>query len=1070
MAGLKDFQRKTVEYVFRRLYVDDPPARRFLVADEVGLGKTLVARGLIAKAVEHLQKLGTERIDIVYICSNADIARQNVSRLNVTGSAEFNLPTRITLLPIHMRQLKAHGINFVSFTPGTSFDLKSQSGMIQERALIYWLLRHAWDWRGRSHRGIFRVLQGAAELPSFRRAVDESPSRIGTAENCIDPSLAEAFASELRREAVEAQGRGERSLRDRFDELAERYRGTDPGVHWSVRQRLVGELRHALARSCVNALEPDLVILDEFQRFTHLLDGDSPAAELAQHLFAQQTARVLLLSATPYKMYTLPEESEAHGDHYADFRRTTNFLMGAEAARTFADDLESFRRGLPDLETGDLDVLRARRRRVERGLRRVMSRTERLSVTADRNGMLVDGTRGGGRLDKADLRAYVTADLVGRRLGTGDVLEYWKSAPYLLNYMEGYKLKRSFQSALKDPGTRADLARILSAGAGLIPMKDVEEYRRIDAGNARLRALIHDTVENDAWRLLWLPPSLPYYQLGAPFADARQALFTKRLVFSAWWVVPQVIATLVSYEAERRMVQSGARRWRNTAEARRRVRPLLRFQRQGERVAGMPLLALTYPSPSLAKLADPLELGRRLGAAVSPPGLGAVVALAEKRVRRALRSILPSRRRLDGPVDERWYWAAPLLFDAQNEPRANAAWLGRADLTAVWEPKLSTVGDADDSALEEAVAAARVVVADPSSLGRVPDDLPAVLARLALAAPAVCALRALARVGGGIDHVSSSSLRDGAARAGWGFRTLFNIPEVTAMVRGRGQGDDDAYWQRVLGYCLNGGLQAVLDEYAHMLVEWLSVDRDPGSIGRELGKAVHDALTLRAAQYGIEDVRLVGRHDLEAKPKHIRARYAMRFGTQNPEEGADLQRAGQVRTAFNSPFWPFVLATTSVGQEGLDFHLYCHAVVHWNLPSNPVDLEQREGRVHRYKGHAIRKNVAAAHRPAAFSARAADPWEGLFEAARRGRDRGSGDLVPYWIYPTEGGARIERYVPALPLSREIEKLEQLKRSLAVYRLAFGRPRQDDLAAYLANLSDARRVQVTDAFRIDLAPR
>ncbi len=57
----------------------------------------------------------------------------------------------------------------------------------------------------------------------------------------------------------------------------------------------------------------------------------------------------------------------------------------------------------------------------------------------------------------------------------------------------------------------------------------------------------------------------------------------------------------------------------------------------------------------------------------------------------------------------------------------------------------------------------------------------------------------------------------------------------------------------------------------------------------------------------------------------------------------------------------FVLASTSVGQEGLDFHAYCHAAMHWNLRSNPVDLEQREGRVDRYKGHALRKNVAAKH-------------------------------------------------------------------------------------------------------------
>ena len=35
------------------------------------------------------------------------------------------------------------------------------------------------------------------------------------------------------------------------------------------------------------------------------------------------------------------------------------------------------------------------------------------------------------------------------------------------------------------------------------------------------------------------------------------------------------------------------------------------------------------------------------------------------------------------------------------------------------------------------------------------------------------------------------------------------------------------------------------------------------------------------------------------------------------------------------PYWPFVLVSTSVGQEGLDFHPYCHVVVHWNLPKQP---------------------------------------------------------------------------------------------------------------------------------------
>nr|EKY1916191.1 hypothetical protein [Cronobacter sakazakii] len=40
LATLKDFQRDTVDYVFERLFGENNTTR-FLVADEVGLGKTL---------------------------------------------------------------------------------------------------------------------------------------------------------------------------------------------------------------------------------------------------------------------------------------------------------------------------------------------------------------------------------------------------------------------------------------------------------------------------------------------------------------------------------------------------------------------------------------------------------------------------------------------------------------------------------------------------------------------------------------------------------------------------------------------------------------------------------------------------------------------------------------------------------------------------------------------------------------------------------------------------------------------------------------------------------------------
>ena len=41
LKPLKPFQRRTVEHAFHRLFIAEDGTARFLVADEVGLGKTL---------------------------------------------------------------------------------------------------------------------------------------------------------------------------------------------------------------------------------------------------------------------------------------------------------------------------------------------------------------------------------------------------------------------------------------------------------------------------------------------------------------------------------------------------------------------------------------------------------------------------------------------------------------------------------------------------------------------------------------------------------------------------------------------------------------------------------------------------------------------------------------------------------------------------------------------------------------------------------------------------------------------------------------------------------------------
>lgn len=75
---------------------------------------------------------------------------------------------------------------------------------------------------------------------------------------------------------------------------------------------------------------------------------------------------------------------------------------------------------------------------------------------------------------------------------------------------------------------------------------------------------------------------------------------------------------------------------------------------------------------------------------------------------------------------------------------------------------------------------------------------------------------------------------------------------------------------------------------------------------------------------------------------------------EKPNGGEDRLRTDDMRRAFNTPFWPNVLTTTSLGQEGLDFHVWCRQLLHWDLCSSPLDLEQREGRIQRFldlQGH-----------------------------------------------------------------------------------------------------------------------
>ena len=388
-------------------------------------------------------------------------------------------------------------------------------GTAKERAVLYVLISdHLGLWGARAT-AEQRIFQGA--VGSRQRFLDWYISAVDR--HRFEPNIRREFLGEFDLSLTRA------SINALIDEVVGRT--TLTASHREKARSILRSLRRMLSRTALNALEPDLVILDEFQRFRNLLDVQvgGEAAELADDLFKQPDAHVLLLSATPYKAFTYAEE-EADAGHYADFLKTLDFLAGSEmAVETVRADLDELRHAaLSNEPTTEI------RDRVQAQLRGWIARTERPPGTRRIN--TVDHVP-----DQFHVRAEEFADFVSLRQVADAVrapltVEYWKSAPYFFNFLNGYQVGERLRAEMKIPDRRARLTPLFR-GAQRIVKSEVEQFHPVDWGNARLRALAAETLDQGWWRLLWMPPSLPYHALGGPYESVNLTEITKRLIFSS---------------------------------------------------------------------------------------------------------------------------------------------------------------------------------------------------------------------------------------------------------------------------------------------------------------------------------------------------------------------------------------------------------------------------------------------------------------------------------------------------------------------------------------------------------
>ena len=1034
LSPLKPFQRRTVDLAFERLFGSEERSCRFLVADEAGLGKTLVARGVIAKTIHHLWDT-VGRIDIVYICSNTRIANSNLPKLSVGPETSKSLATRLTLLAgqIAESSLSQNEVNLVSLTPGTSLNLRSREGISEERQILFHLIK-----------GYFPTSTGPRNF--LQCGVGRFRWAKRMKRNCeLDDEIKQSFCNAYEQHELKDQ------IEAFVDQYCKRIRDSWSPQLQKKRLQLIGKLRILLASISINALKPNLVILDEFQRFRNLLnpaETDS-TAKLAQKMFTRETpeghpVRLLLLSATPYRYYASNAEL-ATEDHYEDFLETTKFLFRYQTTKV--DELKThFNAYWKAINAAGDDFNEEKvisiKRSIESTLSMVMSRTERVAATAKRDAMVVENKQSLA-LEPHDVNQYRCAHAMFDVVGDSDPMQYWKSASYISQFMHGYKFDRRLKDLL-DSDSEADpteLLKLLRANqANILRRVDIEQWKKIDPGNAKIRDLMSDFFDCGWEKLLWIPPTVPYWRLEGPFRGLENQ--TKALLFSAWNVVPDVVSGLLSYEAERRMVHGSHFDPDQHYEGLSKQTTLLRLDGDPNRTSHRQF-ALLMPCVTLANI-QPLQ-AIKLN---KNPKVWVRSQIAE------LLNELPDPT--TGKIDRRWEWAVLVLLDPALKTLLNS-W---KNLHLPLHDSIHVQGYLEDFLNIEA-----------EDLGRRPKGLLNLLTDMALGSPAIVAARGCTTYE---ESADCGIKRKAGAQIAGAFWHLFNRPAVTYLLRSlykKSTGHEKIYWRLVLRYCRQGNLQAVLDEHWHWLWEQKSWD-DAKSTGErvdECAKSIINAVVPNPSRVHLRCFdRLIKNKKGKLEDLRLRTVFALRYGKHAWDEDGRKLTDDLVRNAFNSPFRPFVLTSTSIGQEGLDFHPWCHRVVHWDLPSNPIDFEQREGRVHRYKGHAVRRNVASKWMKEALARweENIDLWSLMFDLAHEDARRlNLSDMVPCWV--VDGDCKVERRVPLLPYTREDSWYRQLKHQLAAYRVVFGQSRQEEFLQWLAD-SNITAEQLTK-WSINLEP-
>lgn len=954
-----EFQQCTAAWAIERLFGEEnrAPAGRALIADEVGLGKTHIAK----QVCDHLRAIHPHKdLRIVYMTSSLDICSQNRERLSQSPD-ELVTADRITLVHAFKRTKRSR-VTIFSMTPGTSIQIGNMTGNTTERLYIAWLAQKLFGFGKEQARRVFALGATVGFPEGFCRATFDKYQR-----------LPRQYWLKLKPiwRGLEIDGKKIRDLiHDReIDKPADR--------------AVVKALRKTLVEVLLDGFNPDLIVLDEFQRFKDLLEmkEDGGLKEPLAARFLKPSTPTLLLSATPYRLWDRDVQAKASElPHQEDLRLTFNFLFDSHTlAKRLMQDLDEFGEKLLSLKRETMLDFHEQKKLVETAMKRVMARTERVNFLDRGSALIRPCFMSDSSQTVVNEEIYEYLALSASSASRQTLLSYWKSGSSLLSFMQDYQIRKEW---LSDRKVRQDTSLWARFG-------------KAEPRNGKLRYLLGDVFGDDRenFSYLWIPPTRPYYA-GRGIFDPKvlaSRKVKKGLVFSTWRFVPRVIAAELSHRRQFRF-----RRIKH------KTNPL--------RATPVTWARFYFPSPFLTGILSHTDF-------IQTGNYEKLLARATASIRTKLKEQGIEVRA--GARSKPWQVLRHVDFQAEGS-------VGSA-LQAY--QKLYHQGSIKDgrkgrSFEDRYLAVWKEFKVKPSVSLRTIDAL----ARMAIGSPSVCVRRALERLHGKFGDKESQGLLEFCIHDVRNYlNRSMNHAVISASFPKR------PYADRVEAYLTAGNVQALLDEYLSIC-----------NVGSERGPSLDSIGILRTVLGGGSAGSVTVSVNAKGKKARVATDIAIAFG-----EGKEVSDSrDSVRVGFNSPFWPMVLATTSIGQEGLDFHLYCKDIYHWNLPNNPVAFEQREGRINRFKSLMVRRNLVA-NQPVPTVREGEHLWQRYFEEAPKycaTNDRYNLGLSPHWIYTPKSANRetaFQRHILDLPNSDDRRRYELLMTDLTNYRLALGQPDQTE---------------------------